>query len=221
MSPLLASTLRLIALTSILFAWCCVTVNVYFPETAVRNLAEKIEDAVDRQAAEGSDGAAPSDSASLNSSSTATTLAGAALARWLGSALVTFLPAGTAYGASDEVAAPEITNPAIRKIIQQRAARIVRVSQLKAQGVLGEGKDALLEVRALDSLSLQERAGAQKLVRDENADREEMFKEIAAATGTDLSQLPQIRATYAATLRDRARSGDQIQKPDGTWIKKP
>lgn len=218
MRPTSATPFRLIALTSIVFAWCCVTVNVYFPETAVRNMAEKIEDAVDRQA---EDSAPPGDAGSATETSSTAALPGSALARWLGSALVTLLPAGTAYAAGDEVVAPEISSPAIRKIIKQRATRVARVNQLKAQGVLGENKDALLEIRSLDSLALQERAAAQKLVRDENTDREEMFKEIAAATGTDLSQLPQIRATYAATLRERAHSGEWIQKTDRSWVKKP
>ena len=71
-----------------------------------------------------------------------------------------------------------------------------------------------------DALSLQERAAVQKLVRAENADRERMFKEIAAATGTDLSQLPRIRSTYAATLRQKARTGDWIQMPDASWRQK-
>ena len=54
----------------------------------------------------------------------------------------------------------------------------------------------------------------------ENSDRERMFKEIAAATGTDLSQLSSIKKTYAQTLRQKARRGDWIELPDGTWKQK-
>ena len=57
-------------------------------------------------------------------------------------------------------------------------------------------------------------------MRAENDDRERMFKAIAAATGTDLSQLPKIRSTYVTTLRQKARRGDWMQMPDGSWRNK-
>ncbi len=47
-----------------------------------------------------------------------------------------------------------------------------------------------------------------------------MFKEIAAATGADPSSVPQIRTTYAETLRQKARPGDWIQQPGGEWKQK-
>ena len=128
-------------------------------------------------------------------------------------------PAST-FAKTNEVAAPEITNPAIRKIIQSRAGRVRELNRYKASGALGEDNRALVEVRQLDALPLQERAAVQKLVKAENADRERMFKEIAAATGTDLSHLPRIRTTYATTLRQKARQGDWIQMPDGSWRQK-
>ncbi len=121
---------------------------------------------------------------------------------------------------TDEVAAPEITNPAIRKIIQSRAGRVRALNRFKASGALGENNKALVEVRQLDALPTSERGGVKQLVRAENADRERMFKAIAAATGTDLSQLPKIRSTYATTLRQKARRDDWIQMPDGSWQQK-
>ncbi len=197
-------------------AIACVTINVYFPEAAVKDLSEKIEDAVEREAAEA--GTAEAEPASDGN---------AAEVSWLRSAFDTV--AGTAlhllapspvYAEANEVAAPEITNPAIRKIIQSRAARVREIDRHKASGAIGENNQALVEVRQLDALPLQQRAAVQKLARAENADRERMFKEIAAATGTDLSQLPQIRTTYATTLRQKARAGDWIQMPDGSWRQK-
>jgi uncharacterized protein YdbL (DUF1318 family) len=131
------------------------------------------------------------------------------------------LGATTAYAAEDQVAAPEISNPAIRKIIDSRAARLKAVNDLKAKGVVGESNQALLVVRNLDAIQgLKERAEAQKLIKEENADREQLFKEIAAAKNVELSQLPQIRTTYAEALRENARPGDWIQLPDGNWMQK-
>ena len=95
------------------------------------------------------------------------------------------------------------------------------INDLKAKGVIGESNQALLVVRNLDAIQgLKARADAQKLIKDENADREQLFKEIAAAKNVDLAQLPQIRATYATTLREYAHPGDWIQLPDGSWVQK-
>ena len=191
----------------------CITINVYFPEAAVKELSQQIEEEVQKKAA---------GEATPATEPTPTPLAqpegGApeSLLSWILS-----LGATTAYAAQDQVAAPEITNPAIRKIIDSRAARLDAINALKAKGVIGESNQALLVIRNLDAIQgLKERADAQKLVKDENADREQLFKEIAAAKKVELAQLPQIRATYAATLRENARPGDWIQLPDGSWVQK-
>ncbi|MCH9647178.1 MAG: YdbL family protein [Deltaproteobacteria bacterium] len=194
-----------------LTALACVTINVYFPEAAVKELASQIEDAVEQQAAEGSgdDAPQPEEEAFFSRS----TLRGVL-------SFVFSAPKVYAQDGGSEVIAPQITNPAIRKIIANRASRADQIRQHKSSGVLGETKDALLEIRSRDALSLKDRASVQKLVKAENTDRETMFKEIAAATGTDLSQLPQIRQTYAETLRSKAKTGDWIQLPDDSWLQK-
>ncbi len=209
--------LQTLSLLAGIAAIACVTINVYFPEAAVKDLSEQIEDAVEREAAEGgsADAEPTGDAAATENVSWLRSTADIVV----GTALHLLAPAPV-YAQTDEVAAPEITNPAIRKIIQSRAARVRELSRHKASGAVGETNRALVEVRQLDALGLQERAAVQKLIRAENADRERMFKEIAAATGTDLQQLPQIRSTYATTLRGKARRGDWIQMPDGSWRQK-
>ncbi len=213
------------ATLAMLAAVACVTINVYFPEAAVKDLSEQIEDAVIREAAkelqqesapsaedgEGVDGTG--DGSNVSRLRSAVEIA-------LGTALHVLGPAPAYAQQQDQVAAPEITNPAIRRIIQSRSARVRDLNRHKASAALGENNRALVQVRDLNALPLQERAAVQKLVREENADRERMFKEIAAATGTDLSQLPRIRQTYAVTLREKARRGDWIQMPDGSWRQK-
>jgi len=123
--------------------------------------------------------------------------------------------------AEEEVAAPEISNPAIRTIIASRAARLSALNGWKASGVIGENNQGLVEVRSLDAVpGLKERADVQRLIRDENADREQLYREIAAAKNVELSLLPKIRETYASTLRETAHPGDWIQQPDGAWVQK-
>ena len=209
-------------------ALACITINVYFPEAAVRDLSEKIESAVAEEAAKAaaSEGSTPESSASGEESAAFTAVAPAGPSDRIRQAVLPWVLGWSATevsaqpGSQQKVAAPEITNPAIRKIVESRGQRVPEIQPFKQSGVLGENKDALLEIRNLDSLALPDRAKVQKLVKAENADRERMFKEIAAATGTDLSQLPQIFSTYAATLRDNAEKGEWIQMPDGTWKQK-
>ena len=88
-------------------------------------------------------------------------------------------------------------------------------------GVVGENNEGLVEIVKLDAVKdLRERAEVQRVVKAENADREQLYKEIAAAENVDLAQLPRIRETYAETMRNKARAGDWIQLPDGTWKQK-
>ena len=198
-------------------AMACITINVYFPEAAVRDLSEKIEEAVAEEAAKAVSGEAAdsADSASLRSAEPVSIL------DHLRAEIVPRLLAATASDVyAQTVASPEISNPAIRTIIESRGQRLPQLQPFKSSGALGENNQALLEIRDLSSLGLQDRAQAQKLVKAENADRERMFKEIAAATGTDLSQLPKIRETYAATLRSHAEKGEWIQMPDNSWKQK-
>ncbi len=185
----------------------CVTVNVYFPEAAIKELSLQIEDEIQRKA----EGDTPPQVGALGGAT-----APAAATRPAGLGLVT-----AAWAATNEVASPEVTNPAIRKIIDSRAQRLEPITRYKSAGVLGENNKALLEIRSLDSLTdLRQRAEAQRLLKEENDDRARLFTEIAAAQGVDSSQLPKIQETYAGTLREKASPGDWIQLADGTWTQK-
>jgi uncharacterized protein YdbL (DUF1318 family) len=200
---------------AVLIVMGCVTINLYFPEGEVQDLAQKIEEQVQEKAnmegteddgttePEGDQPAQQEQSGQLGSVGLFDSLLG-----------ITPVYA-------QAVPEPEVTNPAIRKIIDSRAGRLPEINKYKAQGVIGENNQGLLEARDLEALTdLRARADVQKLVRAENADREQLYKEIAAVKNIELSQLPKIRETYAGTLRNNARAGDWIQTPDGTWKQK-
>ena len=192
-----------------LVAAACLTINVYFPEAQIKDLSQQIEEAVKKQAAEQGATETPAPPAETPKEPGAS------------SSLLDLLVGATPAYAAEGVAQPEITNPAIRKIIDARASRLADIDKYKAMGVIGESNQALLEIRNLEAVSdLRARAEVQRLVKAENADREQLFKEIAAAKNVDLSQLPKIRETYATTLRQDARPGDWIQMPDGSWKQK-
>ena len=200
----------------------CVTVNVYFPAAAVKDLSRKIEEEVQKEAEktqtpqkEPGGEAAPAPAPAPERPTEKPPAKGSA------SLLDTLFGVTPAYAQTGSVAAPEVSSPAIRKIIESRAAHVAALNKYKAQGVFGENNQGLVEVRSLDSLTeLKDRAEVQRLVKAENADREELYREIAAAKKVDLSQLPKIRETYASTLRELARPGEWIQMPDGAWKQK-
>lgn len=199
----------------------CVTINLYFPEQEVQDLAKKIEAQVAEQAAAeggpGKDATAPGEPPAKDDPKPeiGTGAAAGSPVGWLD----TLLGVTPAY--AQQVPEPEMTNPAIRKIIDLRAARLAEVQRYKASGVIGENNKGDLEIRDLGAVAdLRARAEVQKLVRAENADREQLYKEIAAAKGIDPSQLDRIRETYAETIRANARTGEWIQSPDGSWKQK-
>ncbi len=184
----------------------CVTINLYFPEQEVKDLASEIEREV-QEKARAEDDPEPSPEPGPQS-----------LRRGSTSLFDLLLGVTPAYA---QVPEPETTNPAIRKIIDSRAARLGDVNKYKSSGVIGENSRGDLEVRDLAAITdLRLRAEVQKLVRAENTDRDQLYKEVAAAKNVDLSQLDMIRTTYAETLRANARPGDWIQMPDGSWKQK-
>ncbi len=205
----------------VLIGLACVTINVYFPEAKIQDLSQRIEDEVAQRAVEleegtDEDGAAPEGTSDEDPPADENP---PEVAPGRASALSLLLGATPAYAQS--VPDPGVSNPAIRAIIDARAARVQQINDFKGRGLIGESNQALLEARSLDSISdLRQRAALQKLVKDENADRERLYKEVAAAEGVDLAQLPRIRETYAETLRNNARPGDWIQLPGGQWKQK-
>jgi len=191
----------------------CVTINVYFPEAAIKDISEQIEEEVAQKAAEAAE------EGGMETVEPAEPAAEAEEAPPTSAGLLDIFLGTPAY--ADEVSRPEITNPAIRRIIDSRAARLPAIRRFKNLGVIGEGNDALLAPRDLQSIKdLKQRAEVQRLIKNENEDREQLFKAIAAAKQVDLAQLPRIRETYAGTLREDARPGDWIQLPNGQWKRK-
>jgi len=210
---------KITILTAALIAFAalaCVTINVYFPEAAVKELAVQIEEAVEQQA---QDEAQEGDAAASPEGASTTEQNVRLLGVWAKDFLAHLAGAAPVYAQGD-VVTPDISNPAIRTIIESRAKRAPELRKYKDRGTVGETNKALVEVRSLDGLELRERAEVQRLMKAENTDRETMFKEIAAATGVDLAQLPQIQETYAETIRQKAKKGDWIQQPDKSWKQK-
>lgn len=192
----------------------CVTVQVYFPAARIQNLSEQIESEVRRKAGEPIE-AAPAPP--ITGRKTAPEAEAERPRAELGP-IELILGIRPAFAAEDEVPSPDVTSPAIRVIIDSRAARVGELNRYKSQGLIGENNQALVEARGLDSASdLAARAAVSRLVEAENKDRRLLFEEIASAEGVDRAQIPRIQTTYAQTLRRYARPGDWVQDADGKW----
>ena len=113
---------------------------------------------------------------------------------------------------------PDMTNPAIKKFVDSRIARLPSIDKYKALGIIGENNQASVEIRSTDAVKDSKgREEVERLVQDENADRTAQFVEIAKQQKKEMSE---VRTQYAETFRDRAKAGEWIQLPDGVWKKK-
>jgi uncharacterized protein len=86
-------------------------------------------------------------------------------------------------------------------------------------GAVGFTANGLVAVRDAGSLPLDQRSQATNTVRDENADRDQLYAAIAKANGHPEWE-PQIRKTFAAGWVERAPSGWYYQDASGAWKRK-
>jgi uncharacterized protein YdbL (DUF1318 family) len=212
-------------LWSLLLLAGCVTINVYFPEAEIRELSERIEAEVRGEPV--SAGEDTEDEVDESAAAPPRLRLASEPARGVARGELRLAGLGALAGVlainapGQGVPEPAVMTPAIRKIIASRRERHPALERWKSQGVVGETNRALVEARDLQQVAdLRQRAEVQRLLREENADREQLFREIAAAEGVDLSQLPRIQQTYADTLRRVALPGQWVQMPDGSWVRK-
>lgn len=181
-----------------------ITVNVYFPAAEIRDAATQIEREVRQK-----DGDQPSDSAPAKPQS---------FRLWPPTWRVR-LVLGVPPAEAQQIDV-NITTPAIRTLIASRKQRYATLVPLFNQGVLGENNQGLVEIRALEGLSLQDKARAKALSAQENSDRQQLYKALAEANKIPADQVQKIATIFAEVNRREAPSGWWIQGPDNHWRKK-
>ena len=200
MRKLLTCTLFLIATLA-----GCVTINVYFPEAAAQKAADQfignvLDDAGAAQPVTGKD-AKPAPPAGKQPSA---------------SLLDLVIPAAQAAETPDiRISTPE--TEAIRARMKARFG-----GQLKAlfdSGAVGFTTDGLVAVRDASALPLDQRSQADGLVRQENNDRDALYRAVATANGHPEWE-PQIRKTFAEGWVQRAPSGWYYRDAAGAWKRK-
>jgi uncharacterized protein YdbL (DUF1318 family) len=197
--------LKLVALCLMLSA--CVTINVYFPAAAAEKAADRIIDDV-----WGSDSAkAPKRE---DQTSRAIMEQGErVLFAAVGSVLNVIV--SPAHAQADL----NVSTPAIRQLTQSMEARHAQLKPFYDSGAVGFTRDGLVEVRDQNLIPLPDRNRVRKLVSEENADRTNLYREIATANSHPEWEAD-IRATFAERWIGKAAAGWYYQDKSGAWQKK-
>jgi uncharacterized protein len=180
----------------------CVTVNIYFPAAAIQKAADQIVDDV-RNIPEPAPGPKPEQKPDKSS--------------LLDRVRVVRLGPAEAQAAAVDL---NVSTPAIRNIRASLANRFPQLQPLYAKGAIGETSTGLITARDTGALSLKEKADLNRLVEQENADRQALYTEIIRANSLDSGQLGEVQRLFANSWRDKSAPGWWVQQNNGQWGRK-
>lgn len=185
------------AIAGVLMLAACVTINVYFPEAAAEQAADRfIRDVLGEDVP-----AAPSAEPQ------------AARTSWWHA----LSPVGVAHAQSPDI---DIDTPQIQAIKERmRERQSEHLAAWFDAGAIGFSNDGLIEIRDRSAVSLSERRNLERVVSEENADRNAVYREIAIANGHPEWE-NDIRQTFARQWVANARSGWYYQTEGGGWTQK-
>lgn len=197
------------AVLSLLLLTACVTINVYFPAAAAEQAADRIIDNVWGPDAKKTpeQGTTPGPQSSTRSPSAKVLLA------MIGQTLNFVVPVAAAQNAD-----LNISTPAIRQLTASMEARHAQLKPHYDSGAVGLTSSGTVDVRDQNAVPLADRNTVRKLVADENADRANLYREIATANGHPEWEAD-IRKTFAQRWIDKASAGWYYQDASG-WKRK-
>jgi uncharacterized protein YdbL (DUF1318 family) len=197
-----------IALASLLIA-ACVTINVYFPAAAADKAADQVIQDIT--------GGAKSSTTPPQGSLAPVNEEPRFLLAAVGHVLYAMVPAANAQDAD---AALNVSSPAVNRIKQSMGARFGEMEKFFASGAIGLTKDGLVDVRDLNAVALPDRATVKRLVSEDNADRAQLYTEIAKASNHPEWE-GDIRKSFAKRwVATGAKPGWYYQGDDGAWKQK-
>jgi uncharacterized protein len=181
----------------VLLVAACVTVNVYFPASAVQKAADEI---VEDVRTKGQKPPVKPDSTS-----------------WLKEGLMQFLPGPTEACAQMNI---DVSTPAIRALRENMKVRFPTLKPFYDNGNIGETNSGLLEVRDMAGLSLKDSAQLNRLTDQENKDRMTLYREIVSANKLGQEAIPQLQKLFANSWRQQSQPGWWLQNDKGEWERK-
>jgi uncharacterized protein len=187
-------SLSIIAFTLVLAA--CVTINVYFPEAAAERAADRFIQDVIGEAAERPPSPEPTGG---------------------GSGLLSVSLISSAYAQQPNI---NIDTPQVQAIKQRMAERHrEHLAEWYGAGAIGLTNNGLVEIRDRTAVGLADRRNLERVVSEENSDRNAVYREIAVANGHPEWE-DEIRQTFARQWIANAREGWYYQTADGSWTQK-
>lgn len=195
-------SVQVAVITTLFLTLACVTVNVYFPAAEVQHAADKIVEEVQGKQPSSTAPAAPEAAQK-----------GSMLRRMLDG----ISPLGGIAYAQVDI---NISTPNIRALKESMKKRFDSLRPLYDKGTIGETNNGLLAFRNLEGLEPKAKAEANKMVKAENSDRENLYTEIAKANDLPSDTAPQIKGLFANSWRKNAAKGWWIQKETGDWVQK-
>lgn len=112
-----------------------------------------------------------------------------------------------------------IETPATQRLRASMRSRDSELRPFYQAGAIGFGNDGSVAIRDLSAAPLRDRQTLQRLVAEENADRDALYRELARANDRPDWE-SQIRATFARVWIDEAPSGYYVQDRSGQWARK-
>jgi uncharacterized protein YdbL (DUF1318 family) len=192
-----------IALASLLIA-ACVTINVYFPAAAADKAADQVIDNITK-------GTPTPPQGSITPVRSGNDILLAAV----GNALYAMIPAAQAQGAETL----DVSSPAITRISASMAGRWGELEKFFASGAIGLTNNGNVEVRDLNAVALPDRATVKRLVSEDNADRAQLYTEIAKANNHPEWEAD-VRKSFARRWVAKAKAGWYYQDDGGAWKQK-
>ncbi len=194
---------------ALLLVTACVTINVYFPAAAAEKAADRVINEV-----LGPDAAAGKSKSGSTAPQSSLQFEGTHVLAWLANQVVEFIVPSAHAQAADM----NVDTPAVRQLTQSMKERTEQLKPYYDSGAIGFTRDGMIDVRDQNLIPLPERNAARKLVADENADRTNLYREIAKANNHPEWEAD-IRTTFAERWIEKAASGWYVQDASG-WKRK-
>jgi uncharacterized protein YdbL (DUF1318 family) len=218
--------LPLLIIVSSLILSACVTINVYFPAAAAEKAADRIIDEVwgkestdDKSSLsvkpeKKSEKTEPAKDSKPVKPEPAKTDKQSDASVWLGNTLLKLIPAVSANELDINVA-----TPTINALQTSMAARHKLLEAFYRSGGIGFTANGLIGIHDASMIPLKSRSEAQRLITEENTDRNELYQEIATANGQPEWE-ENIRQIFSVRWIQRAQTGWWYQETNGKWKRK-
>jgi uncharacterized protein YdbL (DUF1318 family) len=188
----------------------CVTINVYFPAAAAQKAADQV---IGNILGPDTSGQTPAPASSTQPAPSTSSQPEPLAIRLLDAVI----PA--AYAAESQ-ANLDIQTPAIQATEARMRNRFHSIMKgLLDSGAVGFAHNGDVAIRDASKIPLAQRAQAQQAIAAENADRADLYKQIAVDNGHP-EWAQRMRESFAKQWISRARAGWYYQDASGNWKRK-